>query len=362
MTSADDTDLRQSMQARRAEITDHWYRAVARTSFTVRGVVDVRQLFATLTGRVIDLLFAESFDRQHAQAIGATLADLVYADPEALGCTQEILTHQLVAELPPSQHLALHARLALLFGNVAVGFTRHVRSTVLAEQEQTRMALVEQQRRVEATLRESEHRLRMVVTHVPIVLFALDSNGVITLARGKGLTILGLTPEAVIGRSILDITNITPHIVENIHRALAGDAFTDIVELGAWVFETRYAPLRDEQDQVVGMIGVAVDVSERRQLQRELEAIQSHYTLITTPPLLGHDLAVTLTCREWEVIHLVTAGKTNRQIALALSISTKTVEKHINSVYAKLGVHSRVDVTTWALHHTARIPLERRQG
>jgi PAS domain S-box-containing protein len=362
MTSIDGTDLRRGLQTRQAEIADHWYRAVAHTSFAARSAADVRQSFESLTAETIDLLFAEPFNGQHAQTIGATLARLTYAYPEALGQTQTILTHQLLAGVPSPHRLALHERLALLLSDVATGFAHAVRTTVLAEQEQTRTALIEQQRWVEATLRESEHRLRIVLTHVPVVLFALDCSGVITLARGKGLTILGLTPEAVIGRSILDLTNITPHIVENIHRALAGDAFTDIVELGAWVFETRYAPLRDEQDQVVGMIGVAVDISERRQLQRELEAMRRHYTPIATPLLPDHDLAVTLTCREWDVIHLITAGKTNREIALALSISTKTVEKHINSMYAKLGIHSRVDMTTWALHHTARIPPERRQG
>jgi PAS domain S-box-containing protein len=318
--------------------------------------VDVRRSFATLTGEIIELLFAEPLEHQQAQAIGARLADLVYAHPEALGRTQDVLTHELVAGVPPAPRLALHKHMALVLSEVAVGFTRYVRTTVLTEQEQIRTALVEHRKRVEAALRESEQRLRIVVSNVPVVLFALDCSGVITLAEGKGLATLGMTTEAVVGQSILDLAMITPQIVENIHRALTGEAFTDIVDVDEWVFETRYAPLRDEKDQVVGIIGVAVDISEARRLQGELEAMRSRHTSMTTDPLSDHNSAMPLTCREWDVIQLMMAGKTNREIGLALSISTKTVEKHINNVYAKLGVHSRVEVTMWALHHSRSVP------
>jgi DNA-binding CsgD family transcriptional regulator len=135
-----------------------------------------------------------------------------------------------------------------------------------------------------------------------------------------------------------------------------------MVEMEAVVFETRYAPLRDEQDTVVGLIGVAVDVTERRRLQGELEALRCHHAQMSTLPLSTDNPAVHLTCREWDVIQLIAAGKTNREIGLALSISIKTVEKHVSSVHTKLGLTSRAEVTTWALHHPALIPPERRQG
>jgi DNA-binding CsgD family transcriptional regulator len=48
-----------------------------------------------------------------------------------------------------------------------------------------------------------------------------------------------------------------------------------------------------------------------------------------------------LTGRELEVARLVTAGKTNREIAAELFLSEKTVETHLSHAYAKLGVSSR---------------------
>jgi DNA-binding CsgD family transcriptional regulator len=48
--------------------------------------------------------------------------------------------------------------------------------------------------------------------------------------------------------------------------------------------------------------------------------------------------------RELEVARLVTAGKTNREIAAELFVSEKTVESHLYNVLAKLGVSSRAAV------------------
>ncbi len=54
-----------------------------------------------------------------------------------------------------------------------------------------------------------------------------------------------------------------------------------------------------------------------------------------------------LTARELEVLRLVGAGKTNREIAFVLRISEKTVQHHVAHAYDKLGLHSRAGATLW---------------
>lgn len=56
-----------------------------------------------------------------------------------------------------------------------------------------------------------------------------------------------------------------------------------------------------------------------------------------------------LTEREMQVLRLVVAGKTNQEIGLALKISEKTVEKHLDSIFTKLGVSSRVEAAVRAV-------------
>jgi DNA-binding NarL/FixJ family response regulator len=56
-----------------------------------------------------------------------------------------------------------------------------------------------------------------------------------------------------------------------------------------------------------------------------------------------------LTKRELEVLRWVVEGKTNQEIGLALGISEKTVEKHLEGIFGKLGVASRVEAAVHAV-------------
>jgi DNA-binding CsgD family transcriptional regulator len=58
-----------------------------------------------------------------------------------------------------------------------------------------------------------------------------------------------------------------------------------------------------------------------------------------------------LTAREVEILRLVAAGKTNRDIAVELVISEHTVSRHLQNMYAKLGVSSRAKATAFAFEH-----------
>ena len=65
----------------------------------------------------------------------------------------------------------------------------------------------------------------------------------------------------------------------------------------------------------------------------------------------GESGASELTDREREVLGLVVAGKTNQEIGMLLGISHKTVEKHLEGVFTKLGVVSRVEAAVYAVRH-----------
>ncbi len=69
--------------------------------------------------------------------------------------------------------------------------------------------------------------------------------------------------------------------------------------------------------------------------------------------LLGEDDALPhgLTVREAEVLRLLASGKTNRDIAVELVISEHTVGRHLQNLYAKLGVSTRSAATAYAFEH-----------
>ncbi len=64
-------------------------------------------------------------------------------------------------------------------------------------------------------------------------------------------------------------------------------------------------------------------------------------------PAADHEL----TARELQVLRLVAAGKTNREIAAALVISERTVARHLQNIFAKLRVSSRTAASAFAFEH-----------
>jgi DNA-binding CsgD family transcriptional regulator len=58
-----------------------------------------------------------------------------------------------------------------------------------------------------------------------------------------------------------------------------------------------------------------------------------------------------LSDREVEVLRLIARGRTNREVAADLYLSVKTVGRHVENLYAKLGVHTRAAAAVVAMQH-----------
>jgi DNA-binding NarL/FixJ family response regulator len=83
-------------------------------------------------------------------------------------------------------------------------------------------------------------------------------------------------------------------------------------------------------------------------LQGALEALARRGRLDLGQGLPRESGRAGLTPRELEVLHLLIAGRSNRQIAEQLFISGKTASVHVTNILAKLGVHSRLEAAARA--------------
>lgn len=77
------------------------------------------------------------------------------------------------------------------------------------------------------------------------------------------------------------------------------------------------------------------------------EAAQALISVANRPPKARYDL----TEREREVLHLMTQGMTNIEIAGQLSVSRFTVKKHVSNILAKLNTASRTEAVAFAIQH-----------
>lgn len=133
----------------------------------------------------------------------------------------------------------------------------------------------EKMRLFEQTQAALEERLQTVVSNAPVLLFALDRDGVFTLAEGKGLESLGFKSDGLVGQSAFDLWREMPGVVEDIRRALAGEAFASVVEMAGLVFEAWWSPLREWNGDVAGVTVVATDITERVRAEEEIRRLNA---------------------------------------------------------------------------------------
>ena len=129
---------------------------------------------------------------------------------------------------------------------------------------------VTERRRAEEDLRRSKEHLRTVISNAPIVLFALDAKGTFTLCEGRGLEAMGLKPGEAVGKSAFDVYRHAPQARMNVRRALSGEAFTSTAEMDGLWFETYFSPVFKGYDEVAGVIGVGINVTDRRKAEDAL--------------------------------------------------------------------------------------------
>lgn len=127
---------------------------------------------------------------------------------------------------------------------------------------------------------ETFDNLRAAVAGVPVILFALDRDGIYTLSEGGGLAKLGRQPGAAVGHSAFVLYHDQPLALACVRKALAGESSTANITIGSLVFQAQYAPLRAADDTIVGVLGLAVDITERQIAEQALAASEAEYRLL----------------------------------------------------------------------------------
>ncbi|MCB0209900.1 MAG: PAS domain S-box protein [Anaerolineae bacterium] len=129
-------------------------------------------------------------------------------------------------------------------------------------------------------LRESESRLKSIITKTPVILWSTDVNGIITLSEGQGLQLLRLQAGELVGKSIFEVYQDYPELHENLKKAMAGDLANFTIEIEQYIFEIQISHLLDEADEFIGLIGISVDVTEREQTRQFLAKREAYLTVL----------------------------------------------------------------------------------
>jgi diguanylate cyclase (GGDEF)-like protein/PAS domain S-box-containing protein len=132
-------------------------------------------------------------------------------------------------------------------------------------------------------LEVSRQRLKTIITNAPVILFAVDENGVFSLSEGKGLARLGLKPGGLVGRSAFELFEHIPQFDEDFQKVLRGEEVSPLLEINDLVFECWFSVVREENGEVSGIIGVATDITERKRAEKRLVQLANYDSLTGLP-------------------------------------------------------------------------------
>jgi predicted ATPase/DNA-binding CsgD family transcriptional regulator len=144
-------------------------------------------------------------------------------------------------------------------------------------------------------------------------------------------------------------------MAENLHRATVRAA-RDALGLD------RYTRLRDagsarRLEEAIALATVSLTDPDLEFLPAETAVspipwpaqptVRKEQVSLAPPVQLGKAAADPLTSRETQIAALVASGLSNREIAERMVISKRTVDAHVDHIFSKLGISSRVQLTVW---------------
>jgi len=158
-------------------------------------------------------------------------------------------------------------------------------------------------KRAEDDLRNSEEKFRTIVTNAQAIIFMVDNNGIFLLSEGQGLSALGLKPGQVVGASAFDMYKDYPDIVNGINKALSGKVHKDMIEVQGMVFDTFYSPYKDSKGNIIGAIGMSIDITDLKRAevkirQRNRELALLNQVIAASAADLEPELVLETACRE----------------------------------------------------------------
>jgi PAS domain S-box-containing protein len=154
---------------------------------------------------------------------------------------------------------------------------------------------VTDQRREDEARRLLEERLQAVVRTLPIALWFFDRDGVISISEGTAFSRSGFDLPSLVGASVwswaegwtfVDVEQGPKPLVEGLRRAYAGEVVRGFIGAPANL-EVTYRPLRDLDGAITGVLGIALDVTERAVAEAALRTREFTHRSLVDSNVLG---------------------------------------------------------------------------
>lgn len=211
---------------------------------------------------------------------------------------------------------------------------------------------ITQRKQAEEELRLREEMFRLVAQNVAEVLWLVSPTGQRVIYVSPSYAGLwGRTCESLYEDPMSWLEAVHPEDSDRI-----SEAFEDMAETAKfdeefriirpdgsirWVSDRGF-PVRDESGQALYMVGLANDITERKEAEEALHQAREELELkVESEMQRGNTYG--LTFRELTVLHLVAGGRADKEIAGELGIRPHTASRHVKNIMGKMNATSRTD-------------------
>jgi PAS domain S-box-containing protein len=147
-------------------------------------------------------------------------------------------------------------------------------------------------KRAEGALQQRLLQLKSIYSTLPVIVWSTNKEGVFTLSEGKQLEELGLRSGQVVGMSIFEVYKDNLSILDGIKRSLNGEVSVNEVNVNGNIYHSVMTPILGESQTVLGINGLAINVTEEKKAERELKQLRNYLSnIIDSMPsvLIGVD-------------------------------------------------------------------------
>ena len=209
-----------------------------------------------------------------------------------------------------------------------------------------------QREQAEEALREGEQMFRLVAQNVAEVLWLLDPTDYHVIYVSPSYEELwDRTCDSLYEDPMSWLAAVHPEDFDRVSAALDRQAETGEFDeefrltrsdgSSRWVSDRGFA-VKDESGQVIYVVGLANDITEHKEAEEALQESREELELKVEAEMLRGN-AYGLTFRELTVLHLVAAGRVDKEIASELGIRPSTASRHVRNIMIKMSATSRTD-------------------
>lgn len=266
------------------------------------------QLQAYLAGHTERLAAAIRDDdvEAHVEGVASCLVESDLHTVAALRRTIEVIADGFLDDLGPElgdDELKIRSRLGRLIAGLSAGFTTALQERTLAEQEKLQRAALRAVRLADRDRRSVEARFRAVFADAGVGIGMVDLTGRVLDVNNAFGRMLGRSPEEIRGHTVTEFIghgSEHPSTVGGLRDLLSGGRDTCRLETvqrradgSRLILDLSLSLVRDEEGRPDFLIGVAVDITDRKQLQDRLWHESRHDALTGLPnrTLFSEELA-----------------------------------------------------------------------